>query len=89
MIFQISSVGDFSDFNWVTLLGESAVQKNFRGTNQLFRPSSSGRLLDAIQKRNEKNPSFFLMDGLYHGKPYEQMDDLGVPLFLETPIYTR
>ena len=26
------------------------------------------------------------MDGLYW-KPYEQMDDLGVPLFLETPIY--
>ena len=29
------------------------------------------------------------MDGLFHGKPYEQMDDLGgkTPLFLETPIY--
>ena len=27
------------------------------------------------------------MDGLFHGKPYEQMDDLGVPLFLETPVY--
>ena len=26
------------------------------------------------------------MDGENHGKPYEQMDDLGVPLFLETPI---
>ena len=24
---------------------------------------------------------------VYNGKPYEQMDDLGVPLFLETPIY--
>ena len=24
---------------------------------------------------------------VYDGKPYEQMDDLGVPLFLETPIY--
>ena len=24
---------------------------------------------------------------VYIGKPYEQMDDLGVPLFLETPIY--
>ena len=23
---------------------------------------------------------------VYSGKPYEQMDDLGVPLFLETPI---
>ena len=26
------------------------------------------------------------MDGLFHGKPYEQMDDLGGPLFFETPI---
>ena len=27
------------------------------------------------------------MDGETNGKPYEQMDDLGVPLFLETPTY--
>ncbi len=27
------------------------------------------------------------MDGENKGKPYEQMDDLGVPLFLETPIF--
>ncbi len=26
------------------------------------------------------------MDGENNGKPYEQMDDLGVPLFLETAI---
>ncbi len=26
------------------------------------------------------------MDGLFHGKPYFLMDDLGVPPFLETPI---
>ena len=27
---------------------------------------------------------------VYSGKPYEQMDDLGVfPLFLETPIYSH
>ena len=26
------------------------------------------------------------MDGENNGKPYEQMDDLGVPLVLETPI---
>ena len=26
------------------------------------------------------------MDGENNGKPDEQMDDLGVPLFLETPI---
>ncbi len=25
------------------------------------------------------------MDGEKNGKPYEQMDDLGVTLFLETP----
>ncbi len=29
------------------------------------------------------------MDGENNGKPYEQMDDLGVfPLFLETAIYS-
>ncbi len=27
------------------------------------------------------------MDGENNGKPYEQMDDLGVPLFLETPTW--
>ena len=27
------------------------------------------------------------MDGEDNGKPHYQMDDLGVPLFLETPIY--
>ena len=27
------------------------------------------------------------MDGEINGKPYVQMDDLGVPLYLETPIY--
>ena len=27
------------------------------------------------------------MDGLFHGNPYEQMDDLGVPLFLETSTW--
>ena len=26
------------------------------------------------------------MDGENNGKPYEQMDDLGVAIFLETPI---
>ena len=26
---------------------------------------------------------------VYNGKPYEQMDDLGVPLFLETPTYSQ
>ena len=28
------------------------------------------------------------MDGLFHGKPYFLMDDLGVPSFLETAILT-
>ncbi len=27
------------------------------------------------------------MDGENNGKPYEQMDGLGISLFLETPIY--
>ena len=27
------------------------------------------------------------MDGENNGKPYGQIDDLGVPLFLETSIY--
>ena len=34
-----------------------------------------------ISKNRGKTPK---MDGEYNGKPYEQMDDLGVPLFLET-----
>ena len=29
------------------------------------------------------------MDGENNRKPYEQMDDLGVPLFLETAIFTE
>ena len=29
------------------------------------------------------------MDGENIGTPYEQMDDLGVPVFLETPIYHK
>ena len=29
------------------------------------------------------------MDGENNGKPYEQMDDLGVPLFLETPLLNQ
>ena len=26
---------------------------------------------------------------LFHGKAYEQMDDLGIPVFLETPIWMK
>ena len=29
------------------------------------------------------------MDGLFHGKSYEQMDNLGVPLFSETPTWGK
>ena len=32
-----------------------------------------------------KNRGIPKMDGENNGKPYEQMDDLGVPLFLEIP----
>ena len=31
--------------------------------------------------KNRDTPKWMV----YNGKPYEQMDDLGVPLFLETP----
>ena len=34
-----------------------------------------------------KNRVYPKMDGENNGKPYEQMDDLGVPLFLEAPIF--
>ncbi len=30
-----------------------------------------------VSKNSGKTPK---MDALFHGKPYEQMDDLGVPL---------
>ena len=38
-----------------------------------------------------KNRGYLKMDGLFHGKPYEQMDDLGVktPIFGLTPIYSK
>ena len=36
-----------------------------------------------VSKNRGKTPK---MDGENNGKPYVQMDDLGVPLFLETPI---
>ena len=35
-----------------------------------------------VSKHRGKNPK---MDGENNGKPYEQLDDLGVPVFLETP----
>ncbi len=33
--------------------------------------------------KNSDTPKWMV----YNGKTYEQMDDLGVPLFLETPIW--
>ena len=36
-----------------------------------------------VSKNRRKTPK---MDGENNGKPYEQMDYLGVPLILETPI---
>ena len=36
-----------------------------------------------VSENRGKKPK---MDGENKGKPYEQMDDLGVPLFLETPM---
>ena len=37
-----------------------------------------------VSKNKGKKPK---MDGENNGNPYEQMDDLGVRLFLETPIH--
>ena len=36
-----------------------------------------------VSKNGGKTPK---MDGENNGKPYDQMDDLGVPLFSETTI---
>ena len=43
---------------------------------------NSGVYMD-VSKNRGKTPK---MDGENNGKPYCLMDDLGVPLFLETPI---
>ena len=40
-------------------------------------------MADVSKNRGTKTPK---MDGENHEKPSEQMDDLGVPLFLETLI---
>ena len=37
-----------------------------------------------VSKNRGKTPK---MDGLFHEKPPFKMDDLGVPLFLETSIW--
>ena len=37
-----------------------------------------------VSKNRGKTPK---MEGENNGKPYEQIDNLGVPLFLETPIW--
>ena len=43
---------------------------------------SRGSDMDVSKNRGKTTK----MDGEYNGKPYIKMDDLGVPLFLETPI---
>ena len=43
-------------------------------------------MADVSKNRGTKTPK---MDGENHEKPYEQMDDLGVPLLLETPILKK
>ncbi len=40
-------------------------------------------LIDLGVSKNSGSPKWMV----YNGKPYEQMDDLGIPLFLEIPIY--
>ena len=52
--------------------------------NGLFHLIINKVYMDVSKNRGILPPK---MDGLFHGKPYEQMDDLGVPLFLETPIW--
>ena len=42
---------------------------------------SKGTCLDVEPKIGGTHPKWMV----YNGKPYEQMDDFGVPLFLETP----
>ena len=49
-----------------------------------YKWSYGGPYLGVEPKIRGKTPK---MDGLFHGKPYEQMDDLGVPLFLETSTW--
>ena len=42
-------------------------------------------MMDVFKNRGESSPK---MEGENHGsKPYEQMDDLEVPLVLETPLW--
>ena len=48
-----------------------------------FFQKGSKRYVGVSKNRGGFTPK---MDGENNGKPYEQMDDLGVPLFLETPM---
>ena len=49
----------------------------------LTSPQYSGGKLYLGVSKNRKTPKWMV----YNGKPYQQMDDLGVPLFFQTPIY--
>ena len=40
-----------------------------------------------VEKTKNRGDFTHKMDGENNGKPYEQMDDLGVPLFLETTYW--
>ena len=48
----------------------------------LFNKEKQRRYVGVEPKIGGKPPKWMV----YNGKPYEQMDDLGVPLFLETPM---
>ena len=50
-------------------------------------PSTSNRLKLTCGCWTKNRGNTPKMDGEYNGKPYEQTDDLGVPLFLETPMF--
>ena len=56
--------------NWVVGFGHCS-----RGMGYIY-------ILYMDVSKNSGTPTWMV----YTGKPYEQMDDLGVPLFLETPI---
>ena len=63
-------------------------QWEIRFSSQVATWDTKLSILLVIQMGVSKNMFFPpKMDGENNGKPYEQMDDLRVPLFLETPKY--
>ena len=57
------------------------LEQPFKQTQSFFRKKKH---MGVEPKIGGKPPKWMV----YSGKSYEQMDDLGVPLFLEIPIYT-